>query len=367
MNEVLIHKVDRIHPYPAKFPIDLAMEYICRYTAEGDTVYDPFVGSGTTLLAASLLHRNGFGTDINHIGILITKAKLLCLSDQELERLDQFIDCFEESYEKRAETVTPRTYPSVEHWFCKNSIRVLSVILDETEQLETEAETVFVKLVTSSIINTVSNQESDTRYAAIEKPDLTVQKVGQIFIKKFRLTLALMRELNRLDRWADRSVPFLLDARDCGSVIQTGSVDLILTSPPYVNTYDYYLYHKHRMNWLGYDVMYSMESEIGSRREFSSLKHDESKFSQDLYSIFAACNDTLKQNGTVVLVIGDGKVAGELYDARQKMIQICAPLGWRLIEYASSNLDETSRSFQQAYRTKGKKEHIMVFRKEESA
>ena len=130
------------------------------------------------------------------------------------------------------------------------------------------------------------------------------------------------------------------------------------------NTYDYYLYHKHRMNWLGYDVKYSMESEIGSRREFSSLKHKEDKFSNDLLMIYEACNETLKPGGKVVLVIGDGKVAGKIYDAKDNMIKICSQLGWRMIDYKCPNLDDTSRSFQKSYRTKGKKEHIMVFKKE---
>ena len=155
----------------------------------------------------------------------------------------------------------------------------------------------------------------------------------------------------------------MLDSSECYTFLNKNSVDLILTSPPYINTYDYYLYHKHRMNWLGYDVKYSMNAEIGSRREFSSLKHPEDKFSNDLQKIFVSCNNVLKPKGKVVLVIGDGRVAGKIYNAKDNMIHICKSVGWKLIDYKYSNLDDTSRSFQQSYRTKGKKEHIMVFSK----
>lgn len=75
----ILRKIDRIHPYPAKFPVDLAMNYISKYTNIGNTVYDPFVGSGTTLLATRALERNAYGTDVNHIAVLISQFKLLSL------------------------------------------------------------------------------------------------------------------------------------------------------------------------------------------------------------------------------------------------------------------------------------------------
>lgn len=363
MNIEIIQKIDRIHPYPAKFTVDLALEYISKYTKEGDTVYDPFVGSGTTLLASSLLHRIGYGTDVNHIAILISQGKLLHLSDEEISELQEFIDFFDDNYAQGVLEIKPYHYPSIEHWFCNNSILVLSFILTRINYLSTESERIFAKLVMSAIINTVSNQDGDTRYAAIEKPDLTIERIASVFSKKFRAMLSLMEELNLQDRIPEKCTPLLLDSKKCGEVIEKESVDLILTSPPYVNTYDYYLYHKHRMNWLGYDVKYSMETEIGSRREFSSLKHDESKFSDDLKNILASCNDVLKPQGKIVIVIGDGRVSGKMYDAKENMLGICSKLEWKLIDYSYSLLDKTSKSFVKSYRTTGKKEHIMVFQK----
>lgn len=83
----ILRKIDRIHPYPAKFPVDLAMNYISKYTNIGNTVYDPFVGSGTTLLASRALERNAYGTDVNHIAVLISQFKLLSLSQNDIKEL----------------------------------------------------------------------------------------------------------------------------------------------------------------------------------------------------------------------------------------------------------------------------------------
>lgn len=358
----LLRKIDRIHPYPAKYPIDLAIEYILKYTKAGDVVYDPFVGSGTTLLASSILKRRGFGTDINHIAILISQFKLLSLNSEEVKNLEDFITDFEALYKQEVLKIKPFYYKSIEHWFCKDSIMVLSLIKSKIEKLNNK-EQLFSKTVLSTIINSVSNQESDTRYAAISKPQLTVEYVANTFIKRFKTILKLFIEFNKTNRLNDKNSAILLDAKKCDSIISANSVDLILTSPPYVNTYDYYLYHKHRMYWLDFDVQYSMNAEIGSRREFSSLKKPESKFNNDLLEIFQKCDHVLKNNGKVVVVIGDGKVAGKMYDAKENMIELAFKIGWELIDYSYTKLDDTSRAFQQLYRTKGKKEHILTFGK----
>ncbi len=363
MNIELAQKIDRIHPYPAKFTVDLAIKYILKYSSEGDLIYDPFMGSGTSLLASSLTNRRAYGTDVNYIAILISKFKLMYLSNDEINDLTVFISDFESNYKDKIDKIELFSYPSIEHWFCINAIKVLSLIKHRIEYLKTDNEKLFCKLVMSSIINVLSNQESDTRYAAIEKPNMTIERLANVFIKKFKTSLTLFNEFNNEDRIILDDKALLLDSHNCSDILKPKSVDLIVTSPPYVNTYDYYLYHKHRMNWLGYDFKFSMENEIGSRREFSSQKHKETKFTDDIYSIFFECNKALKENGHVVLVMGDGKVSGKIYEAKNNMEQIGKLLDWDLIDYSYSLLDKTSRSFQKSYRTKGKKEHILVFKK----
>ena len=364
MNLDIVRKMDRIHSYPAKFTVDLAMSHIEKLTKVGDVVYDPFLGSGTTLLAAKLLGRNGYGTDINHIAVLISNFKLLNLSNDNCKNLRSFINEFKNTYLSEVDTVKLFSYPSINHWFCDDSIKVLSLIKEKINGLDDENEKIFCKLVMSAIINSASNQESDTRYAAVYKPKVNIEYVAELFIKKFETTLDLYMEFMQELNFNVIENAVLLDSKKCTTLFGDNCIDLILTSPPYPNTYDYYLYHKHRMNWLDYDVNFSMNNEIGSRREFSSLKKPKEKFDDDMFGILSECNKGLKVGGYAVLVMGDGRIQGEVYEAKSNMEAICSKLNWKLVDYSFSYLDQTSRSFQKSYRTKGKKEHVLVFKKE---
>lgn len=51
--------------HPAPYPLELAMRLIKLYSYVGENVFDPFLGSGTTLRACKMLNRNGAGCEIN--------------------------------------------------------------------------------------------------------------------------------------------------------------------------------------------------------------------------------------------------------------------------------------------------------------
>lgn len=359
----LIRKIDRIHPYPAKFPVELAIRYIQEYTKENDVVYDPFMGAGTTLLACSLLNRIGIGSDINHIGVLISKFKLLKLESNEIDELEKFLKDIKDCPVEIFQNCDKYYYDTINHWFCDEAIYALSYLKKRIKEFRNDNIILFCNLVLSSIITVVSNQESDTRYAAITKKNLNIENIINIFTKRFDTILKLFKEFNSIDRMNLVENAKLINSKDCSLILKNNAVNFILTSPPYINTYDYYLYHKHRMNWLGYDVKYSMYNEIGSRREFSSLKHKAIEFNDDLFEIFTNCNKHLKKNGHVVIVIGDGKVSGKMYNAKENVIELCTPLNWEIIDYEYTLLEQTSKSFQKFSSSFGKKEHILTFRK----
>ena len=69
------HITHDYHRYPAKFIPQLASRIIKENSDVGDLVCDPFMGSGTTLIEAIINGRRAYGTDINPVSVLISKAK----------------------------------------------------------------------------------------------------------------------------------------------------------------------------------------------------------------------------------------------------------------------------------------------------
>ncbi len=359
-----LEKLDKVHPYPAKFPVSTAEEYITQYSKEGDVIFDPFVGSGSTLLAATANNRFAYGTDINGIAVLISKFKLLNIDDSDVKKLQVFLESLKQRMKLKNYGVLWH-YNSINHWFSDSAIEALSCIKNEIHSFfyENYELKIFCSLVLSTIINTVSKQESDTRYAAIEKDYITHSFVMDKYETKFNQCLEMLKNCNRSVQYLEGSKVYLHNSKKCEEVLSSDSVDMIITSPPYPNTYDYYLYHKHRMLWLDEDFKYAMNEEIGSRREFSSLKKPKDNFAKDLLEIFESCNKVLKVGAFIVIIIGDGKIQGEMYDSKENTIKVCEEIGWKLVDYSFTDLDETSRSFQAAFRTNGKKEHVLTFRK----
>jgi hypothetical protein len=74
------------HSYPARFIPQIPNTFIQLFTQEGDTVLDPFMGCGTTLVEAMLLKRKAVGVDMNPLACLISKAKTTAVSQQDLTR-----------------------------------------------------------------------------------------------------------------------------------------------------------------------------------------------------------------------------------------------------------------------------------------
>lgn len=71
--------------HPAQFPVELVERLVLSMTKEGDKVFDPFLGSGTTIIAAVKNNRYGYGCEIEKKYIEIVKNRLKLLSSGELK------------------------------------------------------------------------------------------------------------------------------------------------------------------------------------------------------------------------------------------------------------------------------------------
>jgi DNA modification methylase len=346
-----------LHPYPAKFIPQIPRKAIAAWSAKGDLVYDPFVGCGTTLLEASLLGRRSIGTDNNAVAVLISKAKTARYTRGDIGALQTFLETFDRSLAKtRPKRSLIPDNENFRYWFDEQVLSRLSavkrLILARPEPVQTMLMAVF-----SSIIVRVSYQDSDTRYAKTERA-VNVADVDRLFKLRLAEVLSHLPEIAS----SARSAAFVRQA-DARRVpfIRTASVSLIVTSPPYLNAYDYHKYHRQRLHWINGDFASARDGEIGSHDEFTKRNATPANYFVDMDSCFSEWARVLKPGGRCVVVIGDAIVSKRPVQVADRFVDLLDRHGVLLENRWIRDLQATKRSFN-VRNSRISREHVLLFR-----
>jgi DNA modification methylase len=154
----------------------------------------------------------------------------------------------------------------------------------------------------------------------------------------------------------------LADARTPpGDLVAAGSVDVLVTSPPYLGVYDYVQHHLLRSAVLGFDARDFARGEVGSRREQRRQGGDEARarYRADLAAVLGAWRTRLRPGGLAAVMIGDGQLGAAILPAAPLMAEVAAESGWELVARAS----QPRPAFIPGSRAPGfKEEHLVLLR-----
>jgi site-specific DNA-methyltransferase (cytosine-N4-specific) len=364
-----------IHPYPAKFIPQIPACILERYSTTGQVILDPFCGSGTSLLEAMIRNRRAFGIDLNPIATMVSRAKTCILSSLERNEIAKLLDFLDFVLKERMDNVSffetevdrdeIPAFLNRDHWFQEHVQLELAWIkrLIKKHSVSSALEDL-LNVCFSAIIVKVSNQESDTRWKAIKK------RIGNgdviIAFRKAMINnsrnLESLREI--IQSCYQKPSVFTGPVLEVLSLIPPESIDLVVSSPPYLNSYDYYLYHKLRMFWLGYDHKFVQKMEIGSRNKHCDNNEDITSFTTAMTEVLQGLASRLKKNGLLALVVGDSIFRGNLYDMGRIYKQIASRTGYKLMEEASYSQRKYSKAFTPNMKSGNKETHILIFSKE---
>src|SRR3990172_8154992 len=233
----LIHN---IHPYPAKFIPQIPRELIRLFhPGRGQVVFDPFCGSGTTLVESVAAGIPAVGVDLNPLAVLISKVKTNLPGKMISPVARQIVGAAHQ------ENVPIPDIPRLDHWFLPDVQQVLSCLVRQINLIEEIDVRDALKITLSRIIVRVSNQDSDTRYAAVKK-DINKNQVYDLFVKSAEaIDRAIAKETGNLFRSNSTCRVLHRDILDVSPEDIGCNVGLVVTSPPYPNAYEYWLYHKY--------------------------------------------------------------------------------------------------------------------------
>lgn len=288
-NQRLTHHLFR---FPAKFHPPIVRQLVRDYTKPRDVILDPFCGSGTLMVEASVAGRDSIGIDVDPVSVFVSRVKAhaipaarlenthvrLCekltklqRSAEELESLAKE-DLSEASYKSQLANAWVPAIPNLEHWFFRYAIVDLARLLRVIDQLDVpETHRRFLRLVFAATIRNASRADPvPVSGLEVTKVMLEKERLGRrvdvfaLFLDRLRRAIAGMREFTDSRDPRARCATYRCDAASMhGNVARR--VDAVITSPPYHGAVDYYRRHQLEMFWLGFTQDQAQRLELLSK------------------------------------------------------------------------------------------------------
>lgn len=323
--------IHSFHWYPATFISAIPGTMIPMLTKKGDVVLDPFCGSCTTGVESIRLGRNFIGMDTNPIALLISEARLLFPDPKRLA--GQVSDVINEMQVVKV-SEDPESHPQFQElrgWYHPETLSELNALLNIIISIESSIFRKCLLAIFSAILKTASSQGRHWGWVCDNvKPkgsEIVYKDVASIFlntaseyIKYSEATFkSAMQSIEGLSRKSIRG-NYSLRQGDCikrMSSIDSDSIDLILTSPPYYGVADYV--KSQRLSYLWFDMDSLSSTKLGfrnfenlRRQEAGSRSHRHRKDSHQQYmsfmsSFFGQCSRILKDRSRVALIVGESK------------------------------------------------------------
>jgi site-specific DNA-methyltransferase (cytosine-N4-specific) len=124
------------------------------------------------------------------------------------------------------------------------------------------------------------------------------------------------------------------------------NVGLVVTSPPYPNAYEYWLYHKYRMYWLGMDPLQVRKMEIGARPHyFRKQPATESDFERQMTQVFYLLSKVMMPQALACFLVGRSIIHGKTIDNSSLLKRAAETNGFLQVAKVERRINQTRKAF----------------------
>ena len=317
-----------LHWYPATFIPQVPAVLIQALTSEGDTVLDPFCGSGVALVESLRLGRNAIGVDCGALACFVSNVKcgIVCGDHSNLlSTVEGFVEELRantsvsqqaELHPFRSQALTYddlqaqldiflQTRPWLTEWYHRETLEDLFRLKLKIDDIDEPLVRDLLTVCFSSILRSISSQTKSWGHIAdnVKPRHLQLKKVFPRFIAQLAKVRRGLEELAPHEAIKD-SISFEVHNRDARNMdfMLSESIDLVLTSPPYPKMTDYALSQRLTYYWMGWDIEHSRKMEIGARRKRWQRTFD-SDYLQDVDTVIQESRRVLKPNKCLCLIL----------------------------------------------------------------
>lgn len=358
------------HDYPARMIPQVAAKLIDLYGYDSKVLFDPYCGTGTSLVEGLVRGIDVIGTDLNPLARMIAEAKT---SLPNFLVLDNSIKLFNE-FVLRSQPIMlekPPIIPGIsriEYWFKPQVIEKLLRLKIFIETLEDDDVRLFFKIAFSETVRESSNTRNDEfklyRYQT-EKLKLFNPDVFYIMSSKLRRNrFGLERFFNLMSQFKsveDRPIAKIYGFNTVDGIpeelIKRNSVDIVITSPPYGDSHTtvaYGQYSRLSAAWLGLEEPEGVDRKLMGgkiQKKLPRLPSEQlaetieviaqkdpkralevASFYQDLYKSITNVSQVIKAGGYACYVVGNRKVKGTVLPTDAAIIDFFSSLGYEHID-----------------------------------
>lgn len=341
------------YTYPAKFIPQLAARLIHEFTCANEIVVDPFMGSGTTVVEAVVQGRIGVGVDINPVAHLVARVKATPLEPASLQSTYDKIAAKLEA-PKRGKLKVPK-HDRIDYWFLPPQKEALAFLLQYLDEIDDANVRDFFLVAFAQILKSCSIwlQRSVKPTRDFHK---TPAEPFDVFLRHARYMLKQnqafwdtvpARVKEKIDTYR------IVECRDARALPMTdGAASLVVTSPPYVTSYEYADLHQLAALWFEHysslpefrkrfiGTAYSERAEIdlksGIAEKICAELPDNKKsrevrnYFADLLECFIEMRRVLKIGGKACIVIGNTELRGVKILNAQVFVEQMQNIGFQI-------------------------------------
>lgn len=348
------HSMHTMCSYQGMFPPKLAHYFIQRFSSPGDVVLDPFSGRGTTALQARVEGRRTIGNDLNPLAYVLTRAKA---TPPSWAGIMTAVDELEKGW-RRTRSRSFEAPADIAMLFHPMTLAQLNFVRSYLFRRPMSAwcrEEFMIAGAVAGILHGNHRRDGTSQYLSISMPNTF--SMAPAYVRNYIATHGLEQiEQDLFERLRDKLARLYLDSlpgttgkvtnQDAvkllsGKSVEPASVDLLLTSPPYLNVVNYGTSNWIRLWWLGLDGV-ATDGGTGRRRLDAKLDHQHNYESYRAFMkrTFKATSRVLKRKGVAVFVIGDVATPGResLPLAQEVWEDVGEQTGLRLVDVVEDEL-----------------------------
>jgi site-specific DNA-methyltransferase (cytosine-N4-specific) len=336
-----------IHRYSGKFIPQIARQAIELLTEKGEAILDPFCGSGTTLLEAGICGRRAIGTDLNPLAVLVSKVK--CTTVPGIE-LDKILRSFEEDLANASASGMP-LFATLEEcnssaileckndplmkdewftkWFDHEGLIKLIYIRKLIYELKVASQKNLALVAFSDILRRCSHAASGYPNVMYDKRRRPRPDPIPLFLGRLRETIAAVSTLNEVG-FEESVTAELKAAQNTG--LEPGSIDAVVTHPPYIGSIPYAEYCAISLKWLGYDPKDLDKTLTGGQRQSKLVLE---RFLAGYEDMLKESYRVLRPGGTIFLMVGNPLVRGERIDLAKITVELSNKVGFSSLAHTT--------------------------------